>query len=136
MNLTESVTKSLSEAGSLAPRFYDRFFGQVPQAQDFFEGISMTYQAAILRRSLQVVEQVSSHRYEAVTEYLRVLGFKHRQRGIPQELYAEWRDSLLDALEEFHGSDWTGTLETEWIEALNQSIDRIIEGYQLSSAAI
>lgn len=136
MHLTESVSKIMSDNDVLTPRFYEQFFTQVPHARPFFDETNMKHQAAILRMSLQMIEQFFTHGYEAIAEYLRVLGFKHRQRGIPQELYAEWRDTLLDTLEEFHGDEWTATLEAEWSGALNQSIDKMLEGYRLSSAAI
>ncbi len=136
MTLTESVSKILSQTGALTPRFYQRFFEQVPEAEAFFEATNMGHQAAVLRMALQMVEQFFTHGYEAIGEYLRVIGVKHRDRGIPTDLYAEWRDTLLDTLEEFHGWEWSEALAEEWTGALNQSIDKIIEGYQLSSAAI
>ncbi len=136
MTLTESVGKILSQTGALTPRFYERFFDQVPDAKPFFESTNMQHQAAVLRMSLQMIEQFFTNGYEAIGEYLRVIGFKHRERGIPAELYAEWRDSLLDTLEEFHGPEWDDSLAEQWTGALNQSIDRMIEGYGLASAAI
>ncbi len=136
MTLTESVSKILSRTGALTPQFYERFFELVPEAKSFFEATNMQHQAVVLRMALQMVEQFFTHGYEAIGEYLRVLGYKHRERGIPVELYAEWRDSLLDALEEFHGDEWNDSLADEWTGALNQSIDRMIEGYELASAAI
>ncbi|MHC4875676.1 MAG: globin domain-containing protein [Planctomycetota bacterium] len=136
MTLGESVTKILSHNGELTPLFYERFFAQVPAAQPFFAKTNMKHQAAILRMSLQMIEQFSTHGFEAIGDYLQVIGFKHRERGIPQDMYAEWRDTLLDTLEEFHGDEWGSDLETEWTQALNRSIDKMVEGYELSSAAI
>ena len=136
MTLTESVSQILSQTGALTPRFYERFFSQVPAAKPFFEATNMGHQAAVLRMSLQMIEQFFTHGYEAIGEYLRVIGVKHRERGIPTELYSEWRDTLLDTLAEFHGHEWDESLAEEWTRALNQSIDRMIEGYELASAAI
>ncbi len=136
MTLTESVSKILSQAGALTPRFYERFFDQVPEARPFFEATHMGHQAVVLRMALQMIEQFFTHGYEAIGEYLRLIGVKHRERGIPTELYSDWRETLLDTLEEFHGHEWDESLAEEWTGALNQSIDRMIEGYDLASAAI
>ena len=136
MTLTESVKTILSQTGALTPRFYDRFFDQVPDARAFFETTNMQHQAAVLRMALQMVEQFFTHGYGGIGEYLRVIGFKHRERGIPQELYTGWKETLLDTLQEFHGHEWNDSLAAEWTGALDRSIDKMLEGYRLSSAAI
>lgn len=136
MTLTESVAKILSQNGTLAPCFYERFFAQVPAAGPFFASTNMNHQASVLQMSLQVIEQFSAHGYEAVGDYLKVLGFKHRERGIPREMYAQWREILLETLAGFHGKEWNSQLAAAWAQALNLSIDKMLEGYELSSGAI
>lgn len=136
MNLTESVAKILSHEAELSLDFYERFFDRIPQAETFFNGTNMRHQAAVLRMSLQIIEQYFTHRFEAIGDYLRVIGFKHLEREIPQELYAKWRDILLDTLKEFHGGEWTETLNLAWTDALNLSIDTMLEGYERTSASI
>ncbi len=136
MNLSESVSQILSHEAELASRFYERFFAQIPEAMTFFESTNMIHQAAVLRMSLQIIEQFCSHELGAIGDYLRVIGFKHRERNIPQDMYGRWREILLDELEEFHGADWSETLKVEWTKALNLSINKMLEGYELSSATI
>ncbi len=47
------------------------------------------------------------------------------------DLYSDWRDCMLETLQDFHGNDWTDSLEQQWTEAINLAVDRMLEGYEL-----
>jgi hemoglobin-like flavoprotein len=85
----------------------------------------------MLRLALTMIEQYYRNRYEAMESYLRIIGFRHKRLEIPRDLYADWRDCLLDTLEAFHGKDWNEELERQWTEAINLAVETMLEGYEL-----
>ena len=53
--------------------------------------------------ALMVVERHYENAFLATELYLKYLGHKHHLRNIPVDLYPKWIESLLAALEQFHG---------------------------------
>jgi hypothetical protein len=60
------------------------------------------------------------------------LGETHRERGIPKDLYEQWRDAMLETLYQFHGDQWDLKLATQWHEAIEGAIKVMFQGYQRS----
>lgn len=77
----------------------------------------------MLWMALTMVAQYDRKHYEAMEDYLRIIGFRHKRRNIPPGLYADWRDCMLDVLEEFHGDVWCDPLEQQPNEAVDQAVD-------------
>lgn len=136
MDIALSGQKISSGNGTIADLFYKKYLDRYPDIRRFFEKTDMVHQAVMLRMALTMIEQYYQHHYEAMEDYMRVLGFRHMRLGISRELYADWRDCMLETLEEFHGSDWHDALEQQWTDAINQSIERILEGYALEEGNI
>src|SRR5262249_4993739 len=70
-----------------------------------FTDVNLKYQTVLLTMALMVVERHYASGYRATELYLQHLGHKHHQRAVPSELYSKWVESLLAALEKFHGPD-------------------------------
>lgn len=91
--------------------FYMKYLGRYPELEEHFVGVDMDHQAVLLRMALSVIHQYHEHRYPAAEQYLLVLGHKHSRRRIPLDLYSEWRDCMLDTLEQVLGDHRSEDLE-------------------------
>lgn len=131
MDIAESGQAILNGNGTISRLFYEKYLDRYPEVGRFFLQTDMSQQAVMLRMALTMVEQYYRSRYKAMEDYLRIVGFRHKRRDIPPGLYADWRDCMLDALEDFHGSDWSDSLEQQWNEAVDLAVDRMLEGYNL-----
>lgn len=129
MNRAESLHLLLAREQVVTDLFYVKYLGRYPELEEHFVDVDMDQQAVLLRMALSVIHQYHEHRYPAAEQYLLVLGRKHARRGIPLELYPEWRDCMLDTLEQVHGNDWSDELEAEWTEAIETAIEVIRQGY-------
>ncbi len=129
MEISDSMHAILSRQEVVTDLFYLKFLDRYPDVQKYFHDVDLQQQAVLLRMSLQIVVLYYAHRYPAAEQYLRVLGRKHSDRQIPLELFADWRDCLLDTLEQFHGKDWNERLETQWTDAVNLATDAMRGGY-------
>jgi hemoglobin-like flavoprotein len=130
MDIEESLHRILQEKENVASRFYPFFLKRHPEARRYFTGVDMTGQAQLLRLALIMVERHHTHRYPATQSYLNYLGTKHRVRGIPEELFAPFRDALLAILEQFHGKDWDSALAGQWREAIDLAVASMAQGYR------
>jgi hemoglobin-like flavoprotein len=129
MDISESMHDILSRQEVVTDLFYMKFLDRYPDVQKYFRDVDLEQQAVLLRMALQIVVLYYVHRYPAAEQYLRVLGRKHSDRQVPLDLYADWRDCLLDTLEQFHGSAWNERLETQWTDAVNMATDAMRDGY-------
>ena len=118
MTIEESLRRVLQDRDGVAAVFYEVFFERNPDAKAFFKDVNLKHQTVLLTMSLMVVERHYKSAYLATQLYLKYLGHKHHQRGIPPELYPKWIESLLLALEKFHGTDWDAEAAGEWQAAL------------------
>jgi hypothetical protein len=51
-------------------------------------------------------------------------------RAVPQEMYPVWVESLLAALEQFHGKDWDAEAAGHWRAALDEATRLMLDGYR------
>ena len=130
MDIHESLHRLLQRKESFGTLFYDVFFERCPEVRVYFTGVSMDYQAALLTMALKVMEQYYAHGYPAMATYLKYLGHKHHRRAVLPDLYPQWRDALLVALEQFHDADWNDDLARQWREAFEKAREVILVGYQ------
>lgn len=129
MNLPESVHFVLSQREIFGEHFYQRLLAQHPAMQTYFDGIDMSHQAVLLTMQLTVIEAYRRTQSPAAKKYLQILGTRHHERGIPQSTYAQFRDVLIETLQQFHQDDWTEELHAEWTDAINSASERMFEGY-------
>jgi len=129
MDLAASLDKILASDHEFGEMFYDVFFEQYPVAKDYFEGVNMRNQALMLSVSLRLIGDYHKRGFAAIGHYLQILGTRHADRRVPQEMYPLWRDSLLTTLDKFHNGDWSGALANEWSEAIEAISQVMFEGY-------
>jgi hemoglobin-like flavoprotein len=129
MELAESLSRVLCARQLLGDAFYHRLFAQVPEVQQFFEGIDMQRQAMLVTMALTVIQQHHDHHYPVTQSYLKYLGSRHSARGIPIYFYSQWRDTMLDTLASFHGTEWNERLSDQWKSAIDLTINEMMSGY-------
>ena len=130
MNIHESVDHILSSDELLGNDFYEVFFDRYPEVQEYFQGVDLIHQSALLTMALMIVEQFSNRDFPAMARYLTELGAKHCRRGIPPELYPCFREAMLETLQRHHGSDWNADLARQWAAAIDGAIVEMLKGYQ------
>jgi hemoglobin-like flavoprotein len=131
VDIHESIHRILESSGGFAePFFYGSFFDRSPEVKAHFRGVDMKQQGMLLTMALLVVERHYMSSYPTTTMYLKYLGTKHHGRGIKPELFPNFRDALLLALEQFHGSDWDAALAHQWREAMDRAAAVMLEGYE------
>lgn len=130
MTLQESLRRVLEQRDDLAATFYETFFTRHPEARDYFAQVDLRHQRVLLTMALMVVERHYTHGFPSTLLYLKYLGHKHHLRQVPGELYPKWVDSLLIALEQFHGTDWDAEAATAWRNALDRASEAMLAGYR------
>lgn len=136
MDIAESYQAILAGKATVADLFYEKYLTRYPDVRRFFANSDMTHQAIMLRMALTIVAQYYLNRFQAMEEYLRIIGFRHKRREIPRDLYADWRDCMLDTLEEFHDDNWSDGLQRQWTEAIDLTVKRLLEGYELEQGNV
>jgi hemoglobin-like flavoprotein len=130
MTIQESLRRVLEDRDGVAALFYDLFFERHPDARALFKDVNLKYQTVLLTMALMVVERHYADGYRATQLYLQHLGHKHHQRAVPPEMYPRWVESLLAALEKFHGPDWDAEAAAQWRAALDRASDVMLAGYR------
>jgi hemoglobin-like flavoprotein len=130
MTIQDSLRRVLEDRDGVAAVFYELFFERHPEAKPFFEGVNLEHQAVLLTMSLMVVERYHATGYRVTDLYLRYLGHKHHTRDVPPELFPKWIESLLAALEKFHGEDWDAEAAGQWRAALDRAAGVMLDGYE------
>jgi len=130
MDISESLERILRREAIVADLFYVVFLDRFPEVRRFFENVDLKRQAVLLSMALKVIEQHYLGGYLAADLYLKYLGTKHHQIGIPAALYPMFRDALLITLERFHGADWDELLAQQWKAAIDFATETMLEGYE------
>jgi hemoglobin-like flavoprotein len=130
MTIEESMRRVLADRDGVAALFYEVFFDRNPGAKDLFKDVNLKYQTVLLTMALMVVERHYAAGYRATELYLQHLGHKHHQRAVPPALYPRWVESLLAALEKFHGPDWDAQAAGQWRAALDRASGVMLAGYR------
>src|SRR5262249_39747199 len=95
MTINESLDGVLKEKESLANLFYFTiFFDEYPEVRPYFDKVNMRHQVVLLTMALMVMVNHYVNKYSATEMYLRYLGTKHKDRGIPVDLYPKFRSAL------------------------------------------
>lgn len=130
MNITESIHEILNREEVVADLFYDIFLDRHPEVRRFFVGVDIRQQAVVLTMTLSIIEDFYRHSYPATARYLRLVGQRHKARGIPRELYPIFSQCLMETLERFHGQNWNAQLSDAWQRGIDKASNVLLEGYQ------
>lgn len=129
MDMHESLQVILASNQVIGDSFYEALFARHPEFRPYFEGIRLRRQAVVLTALLTVIEVYHRLRSPPARLLLQYLGTKHRNLGIPQELFGPFRDTLLEVLQRFLEEDWAEELATEWKTAIDDAAAVMFEGY-------
>lgn len=130
MNISQSIHEILNRDAVVADLFYDIFLDRHPEVRQFFVGVNLGEQAIVLTMMLSVIEDFYRHSYPTTARYLRLVGQKHKARGIPKDLFPIFSQCLRETLERFHGQDWNAQLSEEWQNGIDKASEVLLEGYE------
>lgn len=130
MNISQSIHEILNRDEVVADLFYDIFLDHHAEVRPFFVDVDIRQQAVVLTMMLSVIEDFYRHSYPATARYLRLVGQRHKARGIPKELYPIFSQCLLETLKRFHGQKWNPQLSDEWQSGIDKASKVLLEGYQ------
>jgi hemoglobin-like flavoprotein len=130
MNISESIHEILNREEVVADLFYDIFLDRHAEVRRFFVGVDIRQQAVVLTMTLSLIEDFYRHSYPATARYLRLIGQRHKARGIPRELYPIFSQCLMETLERFHGQNWNAPLSDAWQRGIDKASNVLLEGYQ------
>ena len=130
MDIQQSLHRILEQKDTLADLFYLVFLERYPEVGSRFHGVNMKAQGTLLTMALMVMERNYSGSYPATALYLRYLGTKHHDRGIPREDYPKFRAAMLATLARFHSKDWNPQLARQWAEAIDRATAAMLDGYR------
>ena len=129
MDISQSIREILNRDEVVADLFYDIFLDRHPEVRRFFVGVDIRQQAVVLTMMLSIIEDFYRHSYPATARYLRLVGQKHKARGIPQEMYLIFSQCLLETLARFHGQDWNESLSDEWQHGIDKAAKVMLDSY-------
>lgn len=107
----------VERAPDVTSRFYGNFFRLYPEVRPLFSPERQKQQEKMLTDALvAVLDHIEDAPW--LTETLGVLGAKHLDYGVRDEMYGWVARSLLVTLEQVAGDAWTKELEAAWSDAL------------------
>ena len=130
MDIQASLDQLLQSQQVVVEQFYELFFERCPEAAAFFNDVDLSRQSLLLTMGLNVVVTHYRNPSPATAQYLQILGSKHRDLGIPQELFERFCEALLEFLAGFHGESWSEGLADQWRQALRDATKIMLSGYQ------
>ena len=133
MDIQQSLARILERKEPMADMFYPFFLAKYPEVQKFFARVNLKRQAVLLTAALQLSVQYYVKSFPAIASYLKILGEKHEEWGIPREDYPKFHAAMLETLSRFHGNDWNAKLAQQWSDAIDLAINKMLAGYAPAS---
>ncbi|MDB4986507.1 MAG: putative bacterial hemoglobin [Myxococcaceae bacterium] len=125
--LRSSFELVLERQPQLTPRFYEILFERYPQVKPLFGRNATSTQAEMLQSALvAVLDKIEDASW--LEQTLGAMGAKHLDYGVTDEMYGWVGASLLAAIGEAAGSDWSPELERAWADAYGAISGLMLEG--------
>jgi hemoglobin-like flavoprotein len=105
-----------SKSEQLVEVFYQRLFAQYPTVATLFKGVKMDRQREMLLNALTGVIRYAEAP-SSLWPVLSDLGSRHTRYGVKPEHYPLVGESLLGAMSELGGAEFTPAMRTAWAEA-------------------
>lgn len=115
--LRTSFLTALRRSPDLAARFYALLFERYPETRRLFGGAAeMEIQE---RRLIEALEALMYRIDDAptLTGSLEVLGARHVEYGVTDEMYDWFGECLLAVIAETLAAEWTSELASHWVRA-------------------
>ena len=129
MEIHESIEQILQAKDELGAIFYEHSLALYPELQQYYQGVDLKRQSALLVTALMIIERHWAHPTPATELYLQYLGTKHHDLQISKDVYGVWVKAMLEAMQKFHGQDWTPHLGDQWRQAFDCVIEIMFRGY-------
>jgi len=130
--LRSSFQTVLDRNPAITARFYEILFERYPQAKPLFKPGNQKRQEQMLAEALvAVVDHLEDGPW--LEETLGALGAKHVGYGVTAEMYDWVGDSLLRALGEAAGSDWSPDLARAWGDAYGAIAGLMLRGASVAA---
>jgi hemoglobin-like flavoprotein len=114
--LRDSFSLVVERQPQLTARFYEILFARYPQVKPLFGRNAPELQQQMLTSALvAVLDKLEDAGW--LDQTLRAMGKKHVDYGVTDEMYGWVGASLLSAIAEAAGSDWSPELEQAWSDA-------------------
>lgn len=130
MDIHESLNQVLNAKDRLGQMFYEHFLTRYPEVQHYFQGVDLKRQGILLTTALMIIERFIVQPTPAIEQYLQYLGSRHHSLQVPQDVYPTWIQAMLETLAQFHGADWSASLEQQWRAAFERATNLMFEGYK------
>ena len=125
--LRSSLNLAAEREGLVTTRFYGILFERYPQVQPLFSRKAPEKQQQMLQESLlAVMDHLEDGDWLAET--LGNMGAQHVDYEVTEEMYPWVAESLMAALAEILGEDWTPEHQQAWGDALNAVASLMIAG--------
>jgi hemoglobin-like flavoprotein len=124
--LRKSFELVIERQPQLVHRFYQILFERYPQARPMFSADVSKQEEMLTSALVAVVDHLEDASWLKAT--LSQLGAKHRGYGVTDEMYGWVGASLLAAIAEAAGADWSPELDAAWTEAYSAISSMMIEG--------
>ena len=129
MDIEQSAAVIFESRNLLADGFYEDFLHEFPAMRKYFKQTDFKRQGVMLTLAISVIERYYTKRTHVCHAYLRELGKSHKDRQIPVSEFGHWINAMFGSLKKFHGDDWSESLATQWLEALNLAVSIMISAY-------
>ena len=111
----------------MAERIYERLFQRHPRLRKLFGAHSTALRQDMFNETL--VGAIDSLEGTAWLESnLQLLGAKHVEFEVSDEMYDWWTESILEVLSELSGPDWSPRLERLWRERMDYLCSHMRQG--------
>jgi hemoglobin-like flavoprotein len=124
--LTESLLLVDGQEERLTPRFYEILFERNPELRPMFSA-DIRPQAQMLREAVvAVLDHLDDEAW--LGDSLGALGRKHVGYGVTPSMYGAVAESMIAAMQELGGEQWTPVMTAEWTEALGAVAGLMLAG--------
>ena len=116
----------------IAERVYERLFERHPQLRKLFGAHATAVQLDMLNETLiGVVDSLDG--MAGLESNLQLLGAKHVEFDVGDEMYDWWTETILEILREASGSYWSRRLEHLWRGRMDYLCSLMRQGAQQAS---
>ncbi|MBW2286797.1 MAG: hypothetical protein JRG90_03145 [Deltaproteobacteria bacterium] len=130
--LTEHLHLVSEREPRIAERVYERLFKYHPPLRELFGDHAAAVQQDMLNETLVgVVDSLEG--MAGLESNLQLLGAKHAEFKVCDEMYGWWTESVVEVLSEASGSDWNERLEHLWRERMNYLCTLMRQGARKTS---
>jgi class 3 adenylate cyclase/hemoglobin-like flavoprotein len=126
-NLKTDLSQVDAAGEDFARRFYNHLFKIDPSLKDYFEGVDMSSQGAMVLQAVRIAIN-GLENPEVVRPTLESLGKRHVSYGVVSDHYSVAVEAFVRALKETLGASFTAKKERVWKDMLSTITSVMIEG--------